>query len=175
MKKNKMFAPEKKLVLSLALGSLFLVASMAHAQEIKRIPLPNSDFPILQAVVVPPNASTVYLSGILPDVSNTAAPKGSLEAFGDTETQTISIFHKISAALASQGLTLGDIIQLKVFLVGDPRKEGKLDFAGFQSGYVKFFATKEQPNKPVRSAFQIAGLALPGALIEIEATAAKVR
>jgi enamine deaminase RidA (YjgF/YER057c/UK114 family) len=156
------------LVFSLAAGS-------AGAQEIKRIPLPNSDFPILQAVVVPPNASTIYFSGILPEVSNKDAPKGSIEAFGDTETQTVSVFRRIETALASQGLTLGDVIQLKVFLVGDPRKDGKLDFAGFQAGYTKFFATKEQPNKPVRSAFQIAGLALPGALIEIEATAAKVR
>jgi enamine deaminase RidA (YjgF/YER057c/UK114 family) len=85
------------------------------------------------------------------------------------------VFRLPATALASQGLTLGDIIQLKVFLVGDPRKDGKLDFAGFQAGYTRFFATKEQPNKPVRSAFQIAGLALPGALVEIEATAAKVR
>ena len=162
-------------LLSLALGGLLLAAASAGAQEIRRIPLPNSDFPILQAVVVPPNASTIYLSGILPEVSNKDAPKGSLEAFGDTETQTVSVFRRIEAALASQGLTLGDIIQLKVFLVGDPRKDGKLDFAGFQSGYTKFFSTKEQPNKPVRTTLQIAGLALPGALVEIEATAAKVR
>ncbi|HWW99253.1 Rid family hydrolase, partial [Collimonas sp.] len=115
----------------LALSGLLLAAGSAGAQEIKRIPLPNSDFPILQAVVVPPNASTIYLSGILPEVSNKDAPKGSFEAFGDTETQTVSVFRRIETALASQGLSLGDIIQLKVFLVGDPRKDGKLDFAGF--------------------------------------------
>lgn len=178
VKNNSLSTLRKKFTLSAALGILLLVVGTAHAQEaqkITRIPLPNSDFPILQAVVVPPNASTIYLSGILPEVSNTAAPKGSPESFGDTETQTISVLRRITATLASQGLTMGDIIQLKVFLVGDPRKDGKLDFAGFQSGYVKFFSTKEQPNKPVRSAFQVAGLALPGALIEIEATAAKVR
>ncbi|MNP83053.1 Endoribonuclease L-PSP [compost metagenome] len=70
---------------------------------------------------------------------------------------------------------MGDVIQLKVFLVGDPRKQGSLDFAGFQAGYSQFFATIDQPGKPVRSVLQIAGLALPGALVEIEATAAKVR
>jgi enamine deaminase RidA (YjgF/YER057c/UK114 family) len=163
-----------KLLLGVTLAGMML-AGGAGAQEIKRIPLPNSDFPILQAVAVPPGASTIYFSGILPEVSNKEAPKGSIEAFGDTETQTISVFRRIETALAGQGLTLGDVIQLKVFLVGDPSKGGKLDFAGFQAGYTKFFATKEQPNKPVRSAFQIAGLAPPGALIEIEATAAKVR
>lgn len=145
------------------------------APEIKRVELLNSDFPVLQAVVVPANASTVYLSGMLPEVSNKDAKQGSLEAFGDTEAQTASVLRRVEAALARQDLTLGDVIQLKVFLVGDPRKNNQLDAAGFQAGYRKFFSTKEQPNKPVRTVVQIAGLALPGALVEIEATAAKVR
>nr|WP_274610366.1 RidA family protein [Pseudomonas sp. TH31] len=144
-------------------------------QEIKRVQVPNSDVPVSQAVVVPPNASTIYLSGMLPGVSNKDAPKHSLEAFGDTETQTVSVLRRIEAALSRQDLAMGDIVQLKVFLVGDPRKSGSLDFTGFQAGYSKFFSTNEQPNKPVRSVLQIAGLALPGALVEIEATAAKVR
>lgn len=143
--------------------------------EIERVQLPDSTFPVLQAVIVPPNASTVYLSGMLPEVSNQTAPKNSLEAYGDTQAQTISVLRRIEAALARQGLTMGDVIQLKVFLVGDPRKQGSLDFAGFQAGYSQFFATIDQPGKPVRSVLQIAGLALPGALVEIEATAAKVR
>jgi enamine deaminase RidA (YjgF/YER057c/UK114 family) len=43
------------------------------------------------------------------------------------------------------------------------------------AGYTKFFGTKEQPNKPARSAVQVAGLAVPGALLEIEVIAAKRR
>jgi len=43
-----------------------------------------------------------------------------------------------------------------------------LDFDGLQSNYTKFFGTKDRPNKPARSAMQVASLAVPWALIEIE-------
>ncbi len=36
--------------------------------------------------------------------------------------------------------------------------EGKLDFAGMNTAYAKFFGTPEQPNKPARSTFQVAAL-----------------
>ena len=39
----------------------------------------------------------------------------------------------------------------------------------------QFFGTKEQPNKPARSAVQVAALVAPGALLEIEVIAAKRR
>jgi enamine deaminase RidA (YjgF/YER057c/UK114 family) len=41
------------------------------------------------------------------------------------------------------------------------------------AGYTQFFGTAEQPNLPARSAFQVAALAAPGALVEIEVVAAK--
>jgi enamine deaminase RidA (YjgF/YER057c/UK114 family) len=40
------------------------------------------------------------------------------------------------------------------------------------AGYTKFFGTKEQPNKPARSAVQVAALVAPGPLLEIEVIAA---
>jgi len=64
------------------------------------------------------------------------------------------------------------LAETTLFLGPDP-KTGKLDFAGMQSEYVKFFGTKEQPNKPARSAFQVAALAAPWALLEIEVIAVK--
>lgn len=140
---------------------------------IQRIPVPDRDVPVLQAVVVPPGTHTYLLSGMLPEVADTNAPAGSLQAYGDTQSQTVSVLRRIEAALARQGLTMGDIIQLRVYLVGDPRNQGELDFAGFQAGYSQFFANERQPLKPVRTVVQIAGLALPGALVELEATAAK--
>ncbi|RMU73694.1 hypothetical protein ALP24_03684 [Pseudomonas syringae pv. aptata] len=50
---------------------------------------------------------------------------------------------------------------------------GKLDFAGLQAGYTQFFGTPEQPLKPARTALQVVALPLPGALIEVEAIAAR--
>jgi enamine deaminase RidA (YjgF/YER057c/UK114 family) len=41
------------------------------------------------------------------------------------------------------------------------------------AAYGQYFGTKEQPNKPARSAVQVAALAFPGPLVEIEVIAAK--
>ena len=70
---------------------------------------------------------------------------------------------------------MGDVVKMTVFLVADPSKDNKLDFAGLMAGYTRFFATAEQPNKPARSAVQVAALVVPGALVEIEVIAAKAR
>jgi enamine deaminase RidA (YjgF/YER057c/UK114 family) len=58
-------------------------------------------------------------------------------------------------------------------MAADPAFDNKLNFPGLMAGYGKFFGTKEQPNKPARSAVQVAALVAPGALLEIEVIAAK--
>jgi enamine deaminase RidA (YjgF/YER057c/UK114 family) len=70
-------------------------------------------------------------------------------------------------------LTLGDVVQAHVFLVGDPAKGGKMDFAGMNSAWFKEFGTAAQPNKPARAAFQVAALAGSKDLVEIEFIAVK--
>jgi enamine deaminase RidA (YjgF/YER057c/UK114 family) len=98
----------------------------------------------------------------------------STEYYGDTETQAMSIFAKFEASMAELGVGFGDIVKMTVFLVGDPALDGQMDFAGFMRAYSRFFGTQEQPNKPARSAIQIAGLAGgPNMLIEIEAVIAR--
>ena len=141
---------------------------------ITRNPIPGSDFPISQSVQIPAGADTIYLSGTVPQVINKDAKPGSREAYGDMEAQTTSVLNAISERLKRIGLTMGDVVMMRAYLVGDPAKDGALDFGGFMKGYTKFFGTKEQPNLPSRSAFQIAGLARPGWLVEIEVVAAKV-
>jgi enamine deaminase RidA (YjgF/YER057c/UK114 family) len=116
---------------------------------------------------------TYYLSGQLASPTAPADPaKGTPAEYGDTKTQAASVFSKIQTALQAQGLDMKDVVKMTVFLGPDP-KTGKLDFAGMQSEYVKYFGTKEQPNKPARSAFQVAALAAPWALLEIEVIAVK--
>ncbi len=116
---------------------------------------------------------TYYLSGQLASpVTPADAAKGVAAEYGDTKTQAASVFAKIQAGLKEQGLDMKDVVKMTVFLGPDP-KTGKLDFAGMQSEYVKYFGTKEQPNKPARSAFQVAALAAPWALLEIEVIAVK--
>ena len=116
---------------------------------------------------------TLYLSGQLADpITPADAAKGTPAVYGDTKAQAASVFAKIQKALQAQGLDMQDVVKMTVFLGPDPAT-GKLDFAGMQSEYVKYFGTAAQPNKPARSAFQVAALAAPWALLEIEIIAVK--
>jgi enamine deaminase RidA (YjgF/YER057c/UK114 family) len=116
---------------------------------------------------------TFYLSGQLASpIAPAGDAKGIPADYGDTKAQAASVFAKIQKALESQGLDMKDVVKMTVFLGPDPRT-GKLDFAGMQSEYVKYFGTKDQPNKPARSAVQVAALAAPWALLEVEVIAVK--
>jgi enamine deaminase RidA (YjgF/YER057c/UK114 family) len=143
------------------------------ADPVSRLPLENSDFPISAAVTVTAGTDLVFVSGALPPVIDKTAPKGSKAAYGDMETQTTGALTQIKATLARMGLGMGDVVKMTVFMVGDPAQGGKLDFAGMMAGYKKFFGTADQPNKPARSAMQVAALVVPGPLLEIEVIAAK--
>jgi enamine deaminase RidA (YjgF/YER057c/UK114 family) len=146
----------------------------AEHPKVERLPLPDgNDFPISSAVTVKAGTDTYFLSGALAPVINKDAPKGSTAAFGDTETQTVGALNAIKGTLTRLGLSMSDVVKMTIFLVGDPAKDNKMDFAGMMTGYKQFFGTPEQPNKPSRSAVQVAALAAPGALVEIEVIAAK--
>ena len=127
--------------------------------------------PISSSVSVPPGGRLVYVSGTVPDVVDSSAPEGSVARYGDTEAQTRSVLKKVEAALVAQGLGLGDVVMLRVFLVAPPGQ--RMDFAGMMKAYRDYFGTPKQPNKPARSTMQVAGLVDPGWLVEIEVTAAK--
>lgn len=159
----------KSTIIGLTLLSAY--ASNAIAEDIIRHPIPNSDFPILQAVEVPADKTMVYLSGTVPSVINEDADPNSMEAFGTTEEQTVTVMNRIEAQLESLGLGVGDIIKMQAFLVAP---EGEtVDFKGFMAGYTQFFGTEEQPNLPVRSAMVVDALVNPGWLVEIEVTAVR--
>jgi enamine deaminase RidA (YjgF/YER057c/UK114 family) len=159
----------------LALGLLASIAECASgAEEIVRTPLPDGNpFPISAAVTVPSGMDTVYVSGALPAPINKDAPKGTAPIYGDMQTQTVSVMTSIKGSLAKLGLGMGDVVKMTVFMVADPAYDNKLNFAGLMAGYSQFFGTKEQPNKPARSAVQVAALVAPGALLEVEVIAAR--
>jgi enamine deaminase RidA (YjgF/YER057c/UK114 family) len=163
----------RKIVVGAALSGAVLLSSIACAQEaVTRLPLENSTFPIAAEVTVNSGSDIYFLSGAVPPVINKDAPAGTPAAYGDMETQATNALTAIKGTLARLGLEMGDVVKMTAFLVADPAT-GKLDFPGFMKGYTKFFGTAEQPHLPSRSAVQIAALVAPGALIEIEVTAAK--
>ena len=146
----------------------------AGAPDVVRTALPDGNpFPISAAVTVRAGVDTVYVSGVLPTAINKDAPKGTPPVYGDMETQTVSVLTSIQGTLAKLGLGMGDVVKMTVFMAADPAFDNKLNFPGLMAGYGKFFGTKEQPNKPARSAVQVAALVAPGALLEIEVIAAK--
>ncbi len=153
---------------------LFIMPGSVRASDVIRHVLPNnSSFPIAAAVEVPADKTLVYLSGKVPRPINSRTDPSSLAVCDNTDTQTVGVLGAIHDQLKGLGLGMGDIIKMQVFLVGDPKQSGKMDFAGFMKGYTQFFGTKEQPNLPVRSAMQVAALASPDFLVEIEVTAVR--
>ncbi|WRH90104.1 RidA family protein [Nguyenibacter sp. L1] len=158
--------------LALAAALACGAASAARAADVVRHTDPASHFPIATAIEVPPGASTIYLSGIgAPAIDKTAKPM-TLAAYGDTETQVRGALTRIQAELAKLKLTMGDVVQMHIYMVADP-KLGKIDFPGMMKAYTEFFGTAQQPKLPTRSAFEVAHLANPGWLAEIEVTAVR--
>lgn len=158
----------RKISMCITLTLVFSLA--AGAQTVVRHIQP-ADRPIATGVWV---GDTLYLSGQLASPQTIADPaKGKADVYGDTEAQTASALTKIQVALKAEGLAMGDVVMMHVFLAGDPAKDGKLDFPGMMAAYTRFFGTKDQPNKPARSAVQVAALAAPWALVEIEVIAVK--
>ena len=154
-----------------ALMASLLMASLGAARaDVIRYPIPNSTFPIAQAVQVPGNATTYYVSGQVPPVVSKEADPSSPQAFGDTKTQTVGVLNKIKAILEGLGLGMADVVKMQVFLVHDAR--APMDFKAFMEGYTQFFGGS-QPNLPARSVVGVASLANPGFLVEIEVIAAK--
>lgn len=160
-----------KAILTCALGVL---ATAAYA-DVTRHPLPNnSTFPISRAVEVTADTTLIYHSGTVPGPANPDAERGSREYYGDTEAQAMSVFGRMQESFKELGVEFGDVIKMTVFIVGDPEMGGRMDFQGFMRAYTKFFGTEEQPNKPARSAIQIAGLAGgPNMLVEVEVVIAR--
>ena len=152
-----------------------LAAAGASSSEVVRYPLLNGNkFPIARAVEVPAGTTLVFHSGTTPSPKDPAAPAGTPAYWGDTRTQALSAFTNIKESLTAMGLGFGDVVKMTVFLVADPSSgDTHMDFKGFMEAYTQYFGTADQPNLPSRSTVQVAGLASPGMLVEIEVVLAK--
>ncbi len=152
----------------LAVAGAAMIASSAFADNINRHPFPG-DLPIAQAVEVPASATLIYISGTPP---KPLSEEGETKKYGDTEQQTISVFEVIEKTLRDMSLEMSDLVVLHVFLV-TPEGSDAMDFEGFMKGYSTFFGPGAEPSLPARSVVEVAGLAKPEWLVEIEAIAAR--
>jgi enamine deaminase RidA (YjgF/YER057c/UK114 family) len=106
-------------------------------------------------------------------VTSADRAKGTPPVYGNTQVQAENTFLKIQDLLKEQGLGMADVVMMRVYMAADPMMDNKLDFAGMNLAYGKFFGTAAQPNKPARSTVQVAALVAAGALVEIEVQAAR--
>jgi len=111
--------------------------------------------------VVPPGATTIYVGG-----QNSVDADGALVGDGDIAAQAVRALENVRTALAAADATLADVVQWTVLLVDGV----DLDAA---YGAIASRLASEEPG--LVSAAMVAGLGVPGALVEIAAVAAVVR
>jgi enamine deaminase RidA (YjgF/YER057c/UK114 family) len=149
-------------VVAAALLSIAPSGYLHAAPEIVRASA--GSFPISSVVVVK------GVGGV--DIAYASGVPGDAKLIG-TEAQTADSLTKLLGALKAQGFGPGDIVMMRVYLVGDPTMGGHMDFKGMMASFSKVFGTAEQPNKPSRTTVQVAALGQPTTLVEIEAQAVK--
>lgn len=118
--------------------------------------------PAFSHVAVLPSEATTILVGGQNGVDATGKVVGD-----DLASQTEQVFDNLETALAAAGAGLADVVQLRLLLVAGH---------DLRPGY-EVFQRRWDPAVPpplVTGAF-VAGLAVPGALVEVEAVAAVIR
>jgi len=156
---------------TLIVFSLLLIKSISYAQSASAVEdviyKGNPKSPISSSVTVPAGKKYYFSSGSTAPIADSTAVEGSRERFGDTKTQAIGILKKFQSTLTAEGLSLNDVIFMRVYIAPDIKTD-KIDFQGWFDAYAQFFGTKENPTKPSRSTLGIASLVNPEKFIEIE-------
>lgn len=125
---------------------------------------------IASGVALPAGRAVFWTSGTVPTMVNKDGTT-THERYGDTYTQAVSCLRNIEQVLAEQGLSLKDVVYLRVYLVPDAAKENRTDYAGWFKAYGEFFNHAENPVKTARSTVGVQSLVHADWLIEIEAFA----
>lgn len=107
--------------------------------------------------VVPPNATTVYVGG-----QNAVDGEGNIVGPGDAAAQTRQVMANLRVALAAANATVHDVVMLTILITEE------VDLA---AAYPVAAEALNGAAPPVVVA-RVAGLAVPGALLEVSAIAA---
>ncbi len=111
--------------------------------------------------VVPPGATTIYVGG-----QNAVDVDGSLVGADDVAAQSLRALANAKTALESAGATLDDVVQWTVLFV---------DGVDLAAAYGAIAADLASDEPPLVTSARVAGLGVPGALVEIGAVAAIIR
>lgn len=100
--------------------------------------------------------SIVFLAGQAP-----ISPEGELVGQDDFEAQTRQVFDNLRVVLEQSGASFESIVKLVVYLTETSRLR---DYARIKADYIR-------GPQPASTAIGVASLALPGMMIEVDATA----
>ena len=176
-------------------------------QAIHNLDVAQPDPLIANGVSVGKDVELYFTSGIGPAPINAALPVGTPERFIDTaqfpggvltpgvtitEAQALNALARIQGNLATVGLTMRDVLSLRVYL-DNPPGAPTMDFNRFNFAYKQFFANVNlhtgqtipqpigtgtpgppltvNPVRPSRTVIEVASLPVAGWLVEIEAIA----
>lgn len=140
-----------------------------HQEEVIRFERDGSS--ILKGAKVPAGKSMYFASGIVANVKDGSKPAGDRGRFGNTYDQSISTLKRINEYLSEEGLSLKDVIAMKVYVAPDPENNNKPDFQAWFKAYSEFFGNDNNPNKVARSTIGVYTLVDPNKFIEIEVRA----
>ena len=115
-----------------------------------------------QVAVVPPGATLVLVGG-----QNAVDEQGALVGGDDVAAQTTRVMANLATALAAAGVGVEHLVSVTVMLVDG------VDVAAAYAAAAPALATEGDP--PLVDAALVAGLGVPGALVEVSAVAAVVR
>lgn len=110
--------------------------------------------------IVPPGATTIYVGG-----QNSVDADGALVGGDDVAAQSVRALENVKTALAAAGARIDDVVQWTVLFVDG------VDIGAAYGAIASELAT-EEPG--LVTGARVAGLAVPGALVEIAAVAAKL-
>lgn len=112
--------------------------------------------PYSHALAVRPDLRWVYISGQMG-----VAPDGSIPP--DVESQTEIVWGNCVRLLEEAGMTMDDVVRVSHFIVGRENLEG------YNKARARFFGDA----RPASTLLIVAGLALPGLLVETDMVAAR--
>lgn len=111
--------------------------------------------------IVPPGATTIYVGG-----QDAVDANGSIIGADDVAAQSVRALENAKTALAAAGASLHDVVHWTVLFV---------DGADLAAGYGAIASELASDEPALVTAARVAGLGVPGALVEISAVAAVMR
>lgn len=159
------------IVLSLLIGCQNPQVNFPEKEKSEVVIYDNPASSIIRGFELPADKKLFVTSGLVSLANDTTKAERSLERYGDTYTQSIGCLKRINELLSEAGLSMSDVVFLRVYVAPDPNKDDQHDFPGWFNAYAEYFNNDENPTKVARSTIGVAALARPYLLVEVEAVA----